>query len=79
MLFANQKRTRKNVTWSQLNRYSVSKWRKEHNIRIEVYVTLKLKSVTVSVAVSNMGVVLHQAWSESHRTVSLGHLTLNKC
>jgi len=55
--------------------------RKECSILQYVTLTLDVYQVchyiTVSVAVSTMGIVLRQAWSQSRRTVLLGYLTIS--
>jgi len=67
--------------WSELNHPSLSirstvsnrqRLGREHTILQRVILTLTfIKSVTVSIAVSKIDVVLHQAWSESQRIVLL--------
>jgi len=85
--YQNTRNTLKNITRSQLNHPSLLKWSTictSHDLdgstASYIMVPSRLmftKSVTVSLAVSNMGVVLIKHRSESQWTVLLGYVTIS--
>ena len=88
MLFHQKTRnTVKNITWSEMNHPSLSKQstgctrqdlgRSIASCCLLPTCSVLAKSVTVSVSVSKVGVVLHQAWSKSQCTVLMGYLTIS--